>query len=75
MLEALESAELIAPSNPYVSIRPILAVEPIRAALERRQVLRRGEGPLIGGRAVKAIDQVCTSRRVDPATLQVATRR
>ncbi len=55
VLEALESAELIviAPSNPYVSIRPILAVEPIRAALERRRVPCVAVSPLIGGRAVK----------------------
>ncbi len=55
VLEALESAELIviAPSNPYVSIGPILAVEPIRAALERRRVPCVAVSPLIGGRAVK----------------------
>jgi LPPG:FO 2-phospho-L-lactate transferase len=55
VLEALEAAELIviAPSNPYVSIGPILAVAPIRAALERRQVPCVAVSPLIGGRAVK----------------------
>ena len=55
MLEALEEADLIviAPSNPYVSIGPILAVEEIRAALERRRVPCVAVSPLIGGRAVK----------------------
>ena len=55
VLEAIEAAELIviAPSNPYVSIGPILAVEPIRAALERRQAPCVAVSPLIGGRAVK----------------------
>ncbi len=55
VLEALESAELImiAPSNPYVSIGPILAVEQIRAALERRRAPCVAVSPLIGGRAVK----------------------
>jgi LPPG:FO 2-phospho-L-lactate transferase len=44
---------LFAPSNPYVSIGPILAVEEIRAALERRHVPCVAISPLVGGRAVK----------------------
>jgi LPPG:FO 2-phospho-L-lactate transferase len=53
--EALEAADvlLIAPSNPYVSIGPILAVREIRAALARRRVPCVAVSPLIGGRAVK----------------------
>jgi LPPG:FO 2-phospho-L-lactate transferase len=43
---------LIAPSNPFLSIGPILAVERIRSALERRRVPCVGVSPLIGGRAV-----------------------
>ena len=55
VLEALDAADVIviAPSNPYVSIGPILAVEEIRAALERRRVPCVAVSPLIGGRAVK----------------------
>ena len=55
VLEAIESADaiLIAPSNPYVSIWPILAVPPIRAALASRRVPAVAVSPLIGGRAVK----------------------
>jgi LPPG:FO 2-phospho-L-lactate transferase len=55
LLEALHEAELIliAPSNPYVSIGPILAVERIRSALERRRVPCVAVSPLIGGQAVK----------------------
>ena len=54
-LEALEQAELllVAPSNPYVSIGPILAVEAIREALAARGVPAVAVSPLIGGRAVK----------------------
>jgi LPPG:FO 2-phospho-L-lactate transferase len=44
---------LLAPSNPYVSLGPILAVAEIRAALERRRVPCVAVSPLIGGRAVK----------------------
>jgi LPPG:FO 2-phospho-L-lactate transferase len=52
---ALEEAELIliAPSNPFVSIGPILAVPAIRDALARRRVAAVAVSPLIGGRAVK----------------------
>lgn len=55
VLEALHEAELIliAPSNPFVSIGPILAVERIRSALERRRVPCVAVSPLIGGQAVK----------------------
>jgi LPPG:FO 2-phospho-L-lactate transferase len=55
VLEALAAADLIllAPSNPYVSIGPILAVAEIRAALERRRVPAVAVSPLIGGRAVR----------------------
>jgi LPPG:FO 2-phospho-L-lactate transferase len=55
VLDAIEAADaiLIAPSNPYVSIWPILAVAPIRAALASRRVPAVAVSPLIGGRAVK----------------------
>jgi LPPG:FO 2-phospho-L-lactate transferase len=55
VLEALLEADLIliAPSNPYVSIGPILAVERIRSTLERRRVPCIAVSPLIGGKAVK----------------------
>lgn len=55
VLEAVHEAELIliAPSNPFVSIGPILAVDRIRSTLERRRVPCVAVSPLIGGRAVK----------------------
>ena len=55
VLEALESADLIAiaPSNPFLSIGPILAVDGVRAALERRRAPAVAVSPLIGGRTVK----------------------
>jgi LPPG:FO 2-phospho-L-lactate transferase len=54
-LEALAAADviLIAPSNPYVSIHPILAVGGLREALAARRVPCVAVSPLIGGRAVK----------------------
>jgi LPPG:FO 2-phospho-L-lactate transferase len=55
VLEAIGGADLllIAPSNPFVSIGPILAVAEIRAALERRHVPAVAVSPLIGGKSVK----------------------
>jgi LPPG:FO 2-phospho-L-lactate transferase len=55
VLEAIAGADLIllAPSNPYVSIGPILAVRELRDALVRRRVPCVAVSPLIGGRAVK----------------------
>jgi LPPG:FO 2-phospho-L-lactate transferase len=55
VLEAIAGADLIllAPSNPYVSLAPILAVREIRDAVERRRVPCVAVSPLIGGRAVK----------------------
>jgi LPPG:FO 2-phospho-L-lactate transferase len=53
--EAIVGAELIllAPSNPYVSLGPILAVRELREALARRRVPCVAVSPLIGGRAVR----------------------
>ena len=44
---------VICPSNPYLSIDPILAVPALRAALQARRVPSLVVSPLIGGSAVK----------------------
>ncbi len=53
-VEALADADAIvfAPSNPYVSIGPILAVRAIREAIEGRRVRCVAVSPLVGGEAV-----------------------
>ena len=58
VLNALEAADLIAlcPSNPFVSIGPILSVPGIRAAVEaarRRGVPVAAVSPIIGGATIK----------------------
>jgi len=55
VLEALAEADLIAiaPSNPFVSIGPILAVAGIREALEQRRAPAVAVSPLIAGKAVR----------------------
>jgi LPPG:FO 2-phospho-L-lactate transferase len=54
VVEAIETADAIvfAPSNPYLSIGPILAVPAIRGAVERRGVRCVAVSPLVGGQAV-----------------------
>jgi len=53
VLEAVAEADLvvIAPSNPFVSIQPILAVPGIEAALRERRVA--AVSPLVGGKAIR----------------------
>ncbi len=55
VLEAIDGAPLvvIAPSNPYISIWPILAVQAIRHAVQRKRTPVVGVSPVIGGKAVK----------------------
>ena len=55
VLQALEQADvlIIAPSNPFVSIDPILNVYPIRAMVEDMPALVVAVSPIIGGQAVK----------------------
>jgi len=50
--DALE-AIVLCPSNPYLSIDPLLAIPDLRSALERRRVPLIAVSPLIGGAAVK----------------------
>jgi LPPG:FO 2-phospho-L-lactate transferase len=55
VLEALHTADIVvvAPSNPLVSIGPILSVPGMLGALSRSPAVRIAVTPLIGGRAIK----------------------
>ena len=78
VLAALEAAELIviAPSNPIVSVGPILAVDGIRAAVEaarRRWVPVVAVSGIVGGRALKGpADRMLASLGHEPSALGVA---
>jgi LPPG:FO 2-phospho-L-lactate transferase len=54
VVEAIAAADaiLLAPSNPYLSIGPILAVAEIRGAIEKRRARCVAVSPIIGGAAV-----------------------
>lgn len=53
VLEAIGEADLVVlcPSNPWVSLDPILAIEGVRSAVGQKPVV--GVSPIIGGRALK----------------------
>lgn len=55
VLEALESAEaiLIAPSNPVVSVAPILGLPGVRDAMRRRRGRIAAVSPIVAGAAIK----------------------
>jgi LPPG:FO 2-phospho-L-lactate transferase len=75
-LAALAAADviLVAPSNPYVSIWPILAVAELHEALAARRVPCVAVSPLIGGRAVKGAAARMLSRLAGgTGPLQVAS--
>lgn len=53
VVEAIEAAELVllGPSNPYVSVDPILALDGVRVAMRKKPVVALS--PIVGGHAVK----------------------
>lgn len=64
VVEALSRSDIVilGPSNPFVSIGPILAVPGVRDALAATSSVRAAISPLIGGRVVKgpAADMLAT---------------
>jgi LPPG:FO 2-phospho-L-lactate transferase len=75
VIEALRSADLvvICPSNPYVSIGPILSLEGIRGILREKPTV--GVSPIIGSRAVKGplASMISELEGKPPSAQQVAT--
>src|SRR5580658_1494335 len=55
LLDAIATAEaiILCPSNPFISIGPILAIPGIRTALQRRRDQVAVISPIVGGRALK----------------------
>ncbi|WP_169583574.1 MULTISPECIES: 2-phospho-L-lactate transferase [Microbacterium] len=74
--DAITSADavLLAPSNPVVSVGPILAVPGIREALGATPAPVVGVSPIIGGRIVRGMADVClTAIGVETSASAVAT--
>lgn len=75
VIEAIAAAEAIVlcPSNPFISIGPILAVRGIREALQRRKDRVLAISPIVGGRALKGpAAHMMKSMRLRPAAVEVA---
>lgn len=55
VIAALENADaiLIAPSNPWLSLAPMLAVKPVRELLLEKNVPRVAVSPIVAGTAIK----------------------
>lgn len=73
VLEAIESADavVVCPSNPWVSIDPILAVTGIRSALDQKKVT--AVSPIISGKTVKGpAAKMYSELGVRPSALAVA---
>lgn len=74
-LSALDDADLIVlcPSNPFVSIEPILALDGIRERLREHRAV--AVSPLIGGQAVKGpAAKMFRELGLEPTALAVASR-
>ena len=73
--EAIAAADgvLVAPSNPVVSIGPILAVPGMREALRATSAPVVGVSPIIGGKVVRGMADVClTAIGVETSAAAVA---
>ncbi len=73
IIEAINQADLvvICPSNPWVSIEPILAIPGIRRALEDQVVLT--VSPIISGKAVKGpVSKMYRELGINPSAAAVA---
>ena len=73
VLEAIEMCDVafICPSNPWVSIDPILSVPEIRARLEKKHVY--GVSPIIGNKTVKGpAAKMFAELGIQPSALAVA---
>ena len=76
-LDALAAPDLgaviICPSNPYISIDPILAVPNVRAALEACRAPVIAVSPIIGGQAVKGpTAKMMAERGIAPSAAAIA---
>lgn len=75
VVEAIADADivLLAPSNPVVSIGPILSVPGVRDALRATSAPVVGVSPIIGGRVVRGMADVClTAIGVETSAAAVA---
>ncbi len=67
------AAVVVCPSNPYLSIAPILALPGVRTALERRRVPVIAVSPIVAGQALKGpAAKIMRELGKQPSSLEVA---
>jgi LPPG:FO 2-phospho-L-lactate transferase len=67
------AAIILCPSNPFISIGPILAVPGIREALRRARTRVAAISPIVGGRALKGpAARMMRSMKLRPSAVEVA---
>jgi LPPG:FO 2-phospho-L-lactate transferase len=75
VIEAIQGAEvvIIPPSNPVLSVAPILAVPGVEKAITRSAAIRAAVSPIVGGRALKGpADRVLSALGHDVSPVGVA---
>ena len=75
MVESIEKSEVIilCPSNPILSIGPILAIPGIRNALAKAKGRILGISPIVGGRSIKGpLDRIMRHLGLEVSPLGVA---
>ncbi len=75
VIEAIQGAEvvIIPPSNPVLSVAPILAVPGVEKAITRSAAIRVAVSPIVGGRALKGpADRVLSALGHDVSPVGVA---
>ncbi|PWU02930.1 MAG: 2-phospho-L-lactate transferase [Terriglobia bacterium] len=75
VLEAIREAQaiIVCPSNPFISMGPILAIPGIRVALQQRRAAVAAISPIIAGRALKGpAAAMMRSMKLKPAAAEVA---
>lgn len=74
-IEAIQSADIvvIAPSNPLMSVQPILGIPGVAGALRNARAPRLAISPLVGGKAIKGpADKMLKSIGFEPSTASIA---
>jgi LPPG:FO 2-phospho-L-lactate transferase len=73
LMKCRPSAYVICPSNPYLSVAPMLAIGGIRALLERRSVPCVAVSPIVGGKAIKGpTAKIMAELGVEASAVEVA---
>lgn len=75
LVEALSAASaiIVCPSNPYLSVAPMLAIREVRESLATRRVPAIAVSPIVGGKALKGpAAKIMRELGHEPSALEVA---